>query len=122
LNLFATSVFSVPLWCLLIIDRFTTEAHGILRLHRKTKNRTPLISRSSLDGQLSRLKFIENLSLLLPLLEGIYSIKIESNGFTAYTVSNVVIERSVAINVNVVLEVGTLGAAILVEPASLIKN
>jgi len=56
------------------------------------------------------------------LAEGIYSIKIESNGFTAYTVSNVVIERSVSINVNVVLEVATLGGAILVVPDSVIKN
>ena len=56
------------------------------------------------------------------LAEGTYSIKIESYGFTAYTVSNVVIERSTSVSVNVVLEVATLGGAILVDPASVIKN
>jgi hypothetical protein len=56
------------------------------------------------------------------LAEGIYSIKIESNGFIANTVSDVVIERSASISVNVVLEVGTVGEIVIVEPASVTKN
>jgi hypothetical protein len=55
------------------------------------------------------------------LAEGTYSIKIESPGFIAYTVSSVVLERSASINVNVVLEVGTLGDIVIVEPASVTK-
>lgn len=51
------------------------------------------------------------------LVEGIYSIKIESPGFLVYTVSSVVIERSTSISVNVVLEVGTVGEIVIVEPA-----
>lgn len=56
------------------------------------------------------------------LAEGIYSIKIESPGFVAYTVNTVVIERSASISVNVVLEVGTVGEIVIVEPASVTKN
>jgi hypothetical protein len=56
------------------------------------------------------------------LAEGVYSIKIESPGFIAYTVSSVVIERSASISVNVVLEVGTVGEIVIVEPASVSKN
>jgi hypothetical protein len=55
------------------------------------------------------------------LAEGTYSIKIESPGFIAYTVSSVVLERSASISVNVVLEVGTVGDIVIVEPASVTK-
>ena len=56
------------------------------------------------------------------LAEGIYSIKIESPGFIAYTVDSVVMERGASISVNVVLEVGTVGEVVIVEPASVTKN
>jgi hypothetical protein len=54
--------------------------------------------------------------------EGSYSIKVESPGFIDYTVSDVVIDRSASISVNVVLEVGTVGEIVIVEPASVTKN
>ena len=54
--------------------------------------------------------------------EGIYSIKVESPGFIAYTVSDIAIETSASISVNVVLEVGTVGEIVIVEPASVTKN
>jgi hypothetical protein len=53
------------------------------------------------------------------LTEGTYSIKIESPSFIAYTVSDVVIERSTSVSVKVVLEVGTVGDIVIVEPASI---
>jgi len=56
------------------------------------------------------------------LAEGIYSIKIESPGFIAYTASSVAIERSASISVNVVLDVGTMGDIVIVDPASVTKN
>ena len=56
------------------------------------------------------------------LAEGIYSIKIESPGFVAYTVNSIELERSAAIRVNVVLEVGTVGEIVIVDPASVTKN
>ena len=56
------------------------------------------------------------------LAEGIYTIKIESPGFIAYTAGSVAIERSASISVNVVLEVGTMGDIVIVDPASVTKN
>jgi len=54
--------------------------------------------------------------------EGNYSIKVESQGFIAYTASDIVIEGRALISVNVVLEVGTVGEIVIVEPASVTKN
>jgi hypothetical protein len=56
------------------------------------------------------------------LAEGIYSIKIESQGFQAYNVSDVVVERNISINMDVVLEVGTVGEIVIVEPTSVAKR
>jgi len=54
--------------------------------------------------------------------EGIYSVKVESPGFVAYTINDVVIEKSASISVNVALEVGTVGEIVIVDPASVTKN
>lgn len=56
------------------------------------------------------------------LAEGNYSFKVESPGFVACTNNSVFLNKSTAVTFNIVLEVGTVGEIVLVDPAAASKN